>query len=223
MRISCGCHCKNISLHWIGNPNHRRYLPVRAIARSAPSMAESDVVPYWSSRGRRPRTIARLPVRLWDSDRRVSHLLPLRHRPGSHKPIQGHLYAVVSVNAFEGVPPSLLRRAAAILQGRERGYSPRTPHAELDCQREIRRDQRAGKLGGGYGARVTRTIGNSAPVFSRAANLTIGSDGLNRLVVKGLVLCMILEVPVVDLTNLKHFDALRTRAVRVRRLSRHEK
>jgi hypothetical protein len=27
--------------------------------------------------------------------------------------IQGHLYAVVSVNAFEGVPPSLLRRAAA--------------------------------------------------------------------------------------------------------------
>ena len=53
--------------------------------------------------------------------------------------------------------------------------------------------------------------------------LTIGSDGLNRLVVKGLVLCMILEVPVVDLTNLKHFDALRTRAVRVGRLSRHEK
>src|ERR1700730_15054297 len=30
--------------------------------------------------------------------------------------IDGHLYAVVSVNAFEGVPPSLLRRAAASFQ-----------------------------------------------------------------------------------------------------------
>lgn len=29
----------------------------------------------------------------------------------------GHLYAVVSVNAFEGVPPSLISRAAASFQG----------------------------------------------------------------------------------------------------------
>jgi hypothetical protein len=30
--------------------------------------------------------------------------------------IDGHLYAVVSVNAFEGVPPSLLKEAAASFQ-----------------------------------------------------------------------------------------------------------
>jgi hypothetical protein len=30
--------------------------------------------------------------------------------------IDGHLYAVVSVNAFEGVPPSLIKRAAASFQ-----------------------------------------------------------------------------------------------------------
>ena len=31
--------------------------------------------------------------------------------------IEGHLYAVVSVNAFEGVEPSLLRRASATFDG----------------------------------------------------------------------------------------------------------
>ena len=31
--------------------------------------------------------------------------------------IEGHLYAVVSVNAFEGVEPSLLRRASATFEG----------------------------------------------------------------------------------------------------------
>jgi len=31
--------------------------------------------------------------------------------------IDGNLYAVVSVNAFEGVEPSLLRRAAASFEG----------------------------------------------------------------------------------------------------------
>ena len=33
--------------------------------------------------------------------------------------IDGGLYAVVSVNAFEGVEPSLLRRAAASFEGEE--------------------------------------------------------------------------------------------------------
>jgi hypothetical protein len=33
--------------------------------------------------------------------------------------IEGHLYAVVSVNAFEGVDPSLLRRASAAFEGEE--------------------------------------------------------------------------------------------------------
>jgi len=35
--------------------------------------------------------------------------------------IDGHLYAVVSVNAFEGVDPSLLRRTPSSFEGEEEG------------------------------------------------------------------------------------------------------
>jgi hypothetical protein len=114
MRISGGCHCKNISfaLHWEPEPSE---IPARACDCSFCTKHGG----VWTS-----CPTGRLEVAVRDPLLVSQYAFGTRTAefhicsrcgivPVVTSRIQGHLYAVASVNAFEGVPSSLLRRAAA--------------------------------------------------------------------------------------------------------------
>ena len=48
--------------------------------------------------------------------------------------IENHVYAVVNVNTFENVEPSLLRQAGASFDGEDVESSPGTQKTQLDCR-----------------------------------------------------------------------------------------
>ncbi len=50
-----------------------------------------------------------------------------------------HLYAVVNVNAFDNVAPSLLRPQPVSFEGERRRHAAGTQAAQLDRQRPLRR------------------------------------------------------------------------------------
>jgi hypothetical protein len=117
MLIAGSCHCKNISFALVWEPE-----PLEIPARACDCSFCTKHGGVWTS-----CATGRLEVTVRDP------LLVSRYAFGTHicsrcgivpmvtSRIQGHLYAVVSVNAFEGVPPSLLRRAAASFQQESEG------------------------------------------------------------------------------------------------------
>src|SRR5215470_3241347 len=76
-----------------------------------------DLLPDRIARGERQGSRARIKIRVRHQDCRVSRVHRLWRGAGGHQRIDGGLYAVVSVNAFENVEPALLRRAPATFEG----------------------------------------------------------------------------------------------------------
>jgi hypothetical protein len=118
MLINGSCHCGNISftLKWEPDP---AAIPARA-CDCAFCRKHGGV---WTSN---PRAVLRVTVR--DPTQRRPYQFGTRTAdfhictrcgivPVVTSYIEGRLYAVVSVNAFEGVPASLLERAAASFDG----------------------------------------------------------------------------------------------------------
>ena len=118
MLINGKCHCGNISftLTWEPDPSE---IPARACDCTFCTKHGG----VWTSN---PRGVLRVMVR--DPGQRRPYQFGTRTAdfhictgcgvvPVVTSYIDGHLYAVVSVNAFEGVPASLLRRAPASFDG----------------------------------------------------------------------------------------------------------
>ena len=122
MLINGKCHCGNISftLKWEPDPTE---IPARACDCTF-CVKHGGV---WTSN---PRGVLRVTVR--DPTQRRPYQFGTRTAdfhictrcgvvPVVTSYIDGHLYAVVSVNAFEGVAPSMLRRAPASFDGEGTG------------------------------------------------------------------------------------------------------
>jgi hypothetical protein len=118
MLISGSCHCGNISftLRWDPDPKE---IPARACDCTFCTKHGG----VWTSN---PRGVLRVVVR--DPTQRRPYQFGTRTAdfhictrcgvvPVVTSYIDGHLYAVVSVNAFEGVPASLLKRGPASFDG----------------------------------------------------------------------------------------------------------
>jgi hypothetical protein len=118
MLINGSCHCGNISftLKWEPEPAE---IPARACDCSFCTKHGG----VWTSN---PRGVLRVTVR--DPAQRRPYQFGTRTAdfhictrcgvvPVVTSYIEGHLYAVVSVNAFEGLPASMLRRAPASFDG----------------------------------------------------------------------------------------------------------
>jgi (2Fe-2S) ferredoxin len=75
-----------------------------------------DVLPDGCAQDDRQGAVTRFPLHVWNPDR----AFPCLHRcgivPVVTSRIDGRLYAVVNVNTFEGVEPSLLRHASTTLE-----------------------------------------------------------------------------------------------------------
>lgn len=120
MLIKGGCHCGNIafSLTWEPDPPE---IPARACTCSF-CRKHGGV---WTSNPRGALTIAIAHPDLLSSyafgTRTAEFQVCTRCGivPVVTSRIDGRLYAVVSVNAFENVDPSLLRRASADFEGEE--------------------------------------------------------------------------------------------------------
>ena len=118
MLINGSCHCGNISftLKWEPDPTE---IPARACDCTFCTKHGG----VWTSN---PRGVLRVTVR--DPTQRRPYQFGTRTAdfhictrcgivPVVTSHIDGHRYAVVSVNAFEGVPASLLKRGAASFDG----------------------------------------------------------------------------------------------------------
>lgn len=118
MRITGACHCRNIrfTLDWRPEPER---IPARACGCSF-CVKHGGV---WTS-----CAAGSLRVSLEDEGRVMPYAFGTRTAtfhvcgrcgvvPVVTSEIDGRLYAVVSVNAFEGVDPSLLQRSAADFDG----------------------------------------------------------------------------------------------------------
>lgn len=118
MLINGKCHCGNISfvLRWEPDPTE---IPARACGCSF-CIKHGGV---WTSNPR-----AALKVKIDDAARVTRYQFGTRTAefhictgcgvvPVVTSRVDGHLHAVVSVNAFEGIEPSLLRRAQANFDG----------------------------------------------------------------------------------------------------------
>jgi hypothetical protein len=118
MLISGACHCRNISfvLDWRPEPSE---IPARActcsfcvkhggVWTSCPSGALRVKVDQ-------PGCVSRYSFGSRTADFHVCGICGVA--PVVTSLIEGRLYAVVSVNAFEGVDPSLLRRGSATFDG----------------------------------------------------------------------------------------------------------
>jgi hypothetical protein len=122
MVISGSCHCGNISftLNWEPEPSE---IPARACTCSF--CAKHGGV--WSScpRGslkvdvKEPSLVSRYSFGTKTAQFHTCSTCGVV--PVVTSRIDGRLYAVVSVNAFEGVAPSLLRRASATFDGETEG------------------------------------------------------------------------------------------------------
>jgi hypothetical protein len=117
MLIFGSCHCKNISFALTWEPEPKE-IPARACDCSFCTKHGG----VWTScpTGRLEVTI-RDPLLVskyaFGTGTAEFHICSrCGNVPVVTSRIQGHLYAVVSVNAFEGVPPSLLKEAAASFQ-----------------------------------------------------------------------------------------------------------
>jgi len=117
MLISGSCHCKNISFDLTWEPE-----PSEILARACDCSFCTKHGGVWTS-----SPTGRLEVTVRDPSLVSQYVFGTRTAefhlcsrcgiaPVVTSRIQGHLYAVVSVNAFDGVPPSLIRRAAASFQ-----------------------------------------------------------------------------------------------------------
>ena len=117
MLISGSCHCKNISFALTWEPEPKE-IPARACDCSFCTKHGG----VWTScaTGRLEVTVRDpLLVSKYAFGTRTAefHICTrCGNVPVVTSRIQGHLYAVVNVNVFEGVPPSLLKRAAASFQ-----------------------------------------------------------------------------------------------------------
>lgn len=122
MLINGSCHCGNISftLDWKPEPTQ---IPARACTCSFCTKHGG----VWTS-----CPTGSLKVRVKDSSRVNKYIFGTKTAhfhvcancgvvPVVTSLIDGRLYAVVSVNAFEGVEPSLLRRGSATFDGEGEG------------------------------------------------------------------------------------------------------
>jgi hypothetical protein len=122
MLISGGCHCRNISfvLHWEPEP---LFIPARACTCSF-CVKHGGV---WTSC---PTGLLKVTVR--DPSRVSKYAFGTRTArfhvcsdcgvvPLVTSHIDGQLYAVVSVNALEGIDPSFFRHASATFDGESEG------------------------------------------------------------------------------------------------------
>jgi hypothetical protein len=122
MLINGKCHCGNISftLSWEPDPTE---IPTRACGCTF-CLKHGGV---WTSNPR-----GALKVKVDDPARVTRYQFGTRTAefhictgcgivPVVTSRVEGHLYAVVSVNAFEGIEPSLLRRAPANFDGEGTG------------------------------------------------------------------------------------------------------
>jgi hypothetical protein len=117
MLIAGSCHCRNISFALVWEPE-----PLEIPARGCDCSFCTKHGGVWTS-----CATGRLEVTVRDPLLVSQYAFGTRTAefhicsrcgivPVVTSRIQGHLYAVVNVNVFEGVPPSLLRRAAASFQ-----------------------------------------------------------------------------------------------------------
>ena len=119
MQIEARCHCGNIafSLDWAGAPE----IPARACGCTF-CVKHGGV---WTSNPR-----GRLAVRVRDPAKMNKYAFGTRTAtfhvcaecgsvPFVTSEIDGHVYAVVNVNMFENVDPSLLRRGPADFEGED--------------------------------------------------------------------------------------------------------
>lgn len=142
MQIAGSCHCGNISfkLHWEPSPSE---IPARACTCSFCTKHGG----VWTS-----CQTGSLKVAVKDSTRVSTYSFGTKTAnfhvctvcgavPVVTSRIEGHIYAVVSVNAFEGVDPSLLNRASASFDGeneqdrlarRAKGWIPNVEFARSD-------------------------------------------------------------------------------------------
>jgi hypothetical protein len=118
MLIRGSCHCANISFTLTWEPD-----PVEIPARACDCSFCTKHGGVWTSN---PKGSLRVAIK--DSSLLSKYSFGTRTAefhicsrcgivPVVTSRIDGHLYAVVSVNAFEGVEPSLLRRAQASFDG----------------------------------------------------------------------------------------------------------
>jgi len=122
MVISGSCHCRNISftLNWEPEPSE---IPARACTCSF--CAKHGGV-WTSCPGGSLKVDVKEPslVSRYSFGTKTAHFHTCSTCgvvPVVTSRIDGRLYAVVSVNAFEGVAPSLLRRASATFDGETEG------------------------------------------------------------------------------------------------------
>ena len=117
MRISGSCHCKNISFSLDWEPE-----PPEISARACDCSYCTKHSGVWTSTPK-----GRLEVTVRDAASTSRYVFGTRTAefhicsscgvvPVVTSRIGGRLYAVVSVNAFEGIPPTLLKRAGASFQ-----------------------------------------------------------------------------------------------------------
>jgi hypothetical protein len=118
MRISGSCHCGNITfrLDWRPEPTE---IPARACSCSfcAKHGGLWSSCPTGSLRitVRQPQLVSKYSFGTRTADFHVCSSCGVV--PVVTSRIEGHLYAVVSVNAFQDVDPALVRRAAATYDG----------------------------------------------------------------------------------------------------------
>jgi hypothetical protein len=118
MLIRGGCHCRNISFDLAWEPD-----PIEIPARACDCSFCTKHCGVWTS-----NPAGSLKVRVKDASAVSKYSFGTRTAefhicsncgvvPLVTSSIDGHLYAVVSVNAFENVEPTLLRRAPASFDG----------------------------------------------------------------------------------------------------------
>jgi hypothetical protein len=122
MVISGSCHCRNISftLNWEPEPSE---IPARACTCS---FCGKHGGVWTSCPGGSLKVDVKEPslVSRYSFGTKTAHFHTCSTCgvvPVVTSRIDGRLYAVVSVNAFEGVAPSLLRRASATFDGETEG------------------------------------------------------------------------------------------------------
>ncbi|HUL56272.1 MAG TPA: hypothetical protein VLT60_04705 [Usitatibacter sp.] len=118
MLIRGGCHCRNVTFALRWDPD-----PAEIAARACTCSFCAKHGGVWTSNPK-----GSLRVRIEDPARVSAYEFGTKTAsfhvcnrcgvvPVVTSTIDGHLYAVVSVNAFEGVDPALLRRSPATFDG----------------------------------------------------------------------------------------------------------
>jgi hypothetical protein len=137
MLIAGSCHCGNISFALVWEPE-----PSEIPARTCDCTFCTKHGGVWTSCAtgrlevtvRDPTLISRYAFGTRTAEFHICSRCGIV--PVVTSRIEGHLYAVVSVNAFENVPPSLLRHAAASFQ--EEGEDARLARRARNWISEVR-------------------------------------------------------------------------------------